>query len=336
MGQTLSFPALHKHKSSGGNASMFYSTTAMQGWRVTMEDAHVAELSLDKGVETSNAFFAVYNGHSGVVCGAMSKFSGTNVHKRLMSEGAYHEERYEEALKSAFLGTDEDWCANPPVANDPSGCTAVAALVTGDGKIFVANAGDSRLVISVKGKAKPLSLDHKPSNKNDAARIKAAGGYVEYTRVNGRLGLSRALGDFDLKKNPSLSPEEQIITADPDMTIHDIAEEDEFLVLACDGIWECLSSQEVVDFIRLKVSKGNELPKISKMLCDYCLAPDTEPPSNGCDNMMVLIIAILNGQSIDEWRVWVTDHVKQRYGYKMPGFVPQLYDKYQLKKFNAQ
>jgi len=117
---------------------MFYSTTAMQGWRVTMEDAHVAELSLDEGVETSNAFFAVYDGHSG---GAMSKFAGGNVHKSLVSEGAYREKRYEEALKSAFLGTDEDWRANPPVANDPSGCTAIAALVTGDGKIFVANAG---------------------------------------------------------------------------------------------------------------------------------------------------------------------------------------------------
>jgi protein phosphatase PTC2/3 len=51
----------------------------------------------------------------------------------------------------------------------------------------------------------------------------------------GRLSLSRALGDFDLKKNPSLSPEKQIITADPDVTVHDITEEDEFLVLACDG-----------------------------------------------------------------------------------------------------
>ena len=40
----------------------------------------------------------------------MSKFAGTNVHKRLVSEGAYREKRYEEALKSAFLGTDEDWC----------------------------------------------------------------------------------------------------------------------------------------------------------------------------------------------------------------------------------
>lgn len=52
----------------------------------------------------------------------------------------------------------------------------------------------------------------------------------------GNLALSRALGDFEYKKNLSLSPETQIITCDPDIAEHDIDEEDEFLVLACDGM----------------------------------------------------------------------------------------------------
>ena len=51
----------------------------------------------------------------------------------------------------------------------------------------------------------------------------------------GRLALSRGLGDFELKKKVSLGPEKQIVTADPDVTVHDITEEDEFLVIACDG-----------------------------------------------------------------------------------------------------
>jgi serine/threonine protein phosphatase PrpC len=51
----------------------------------------------------------------------------------------------------------------------------------------------------------------------------------------GNLALSRALGDFGFKKNYALGPQKQIITADPDVTIHDITDEDEFLVLACDG-----------------------------------------------------------------------------------------------------
>jgi serine/threonine protein phosphatase PrpC len=51
----------------------------------------------------------------------------------------------------------------------------------------------------------------------------------------GNLALSRALGDFDFKKNTNIVPEKQIITADPDVTAHEITEEDEFLVVACDG-----------------------------------------------------------------------------------------------------
>lgn len=88
----------------------------------------------------------------------------------------------------------------------------------------------------------------------EKTRIAGAGGYVEYGRVNGasldsfrcqfklklfhqtgNLALSRAIGDFEFKKNQNLPPEKQIITSDPDITIHDIDEEDEFLVLACDG-----------------------------------------------------------------------------------------------------
>ncbi|KAI8874588.1 PP2C-domain-containing protein, partial [Backusella circina FSU 941] len=73
-------------------------------------------------------------------------------------------------------------------AYDPSGCTAVAALVTPEDQIIVANAGDSRAVISVKGSAKPLSYDHKPSNDTEMDRIVRAGGFVEFGRVNEKMG----------------------------------------------------------------------------------------------------------------------------------------------------
>lgn len=53
----------------------------------------------------------------------------------------------------------------------------------------------------------------------------------------GNLALSRALGDFEYKKNKSLPAEAQIISCDPDIVEHRITEEDEFLVVACDGMW---------------------------------------------------------------------------------------------------
>lgn len=69
----------------------------------------------------------------------------------------------------------------------------------------------------------------------EKARITAAGGFVDFGRVNGNLALSRAIGDFEFKKSAELAPEQQIVTAYPDVMVHDLADDDEFLVLACDG-----------------------------------------------------------------------------------------------------
>jgi protein phosphatase 2C family protein 2/3 len=72
-------------------------------------------------------------------------------------------------------------------------------------------------------------------NTGEKARITAAGGFVDFGRVNGNLALSRAIGDFEFKKSAELAPEQQIVTAYPDVTVHDISDDDEFLVVACDG-----------------------------------------------------------------------------------------------------
>ena len=69
----------------------------------------------------------------------------------------------------------------------------------------------------------------------EKARICAAGGFVDFGRVNGNLALSRAIGDFEFKKSAELSPEQQIVTAFPDVVTHSISDDDEFLVIACDG-----------------------------------------------------------------------------------------------------
>jgi len=69
----------------------------------------------------------------------------------------------------------------------------------------------------------------------EKARITAAGGFVDFGRVNGNLALSRAIGDFEFKKSADLSPEQQIVTAFPDVVTHEVTSDDEFLVIACDG-----------------------------------------------------------------------------------------------------
>ena len=123
------------------------------------------------------------------------------------------------------------------------------------------------------------------SHSDENARIVGAGGFVEFGRVNGNLALSRAIGDFEFKQNHSLPAEEQIVTADPEIISHDVTGEEEFLVLACDGIWDCLSNQQVVDFVRRSLSQGKECKEICELIMDKCLAPDSEIGGVGCDNV---------------------------------------------------
>ncbi|KAH8998591.1 PP2C-domain-containing protein [Lactarius akahatsu] len=336
MGQILSYPATEKHTETGGNARFAYGLSEMQGWRLTMEDAHAVSLELDEphSDEISNTFFAVYDGHGG---GSVARFAGQNVHRRLVKEDAYQRQNYEEAMRRAFLGTDEDMLADPAYTRDPSGCTAITALVTRDNKILVANAGDSRSVLSVSGTAKPLSFDHKPGNESERKRIVAAGGFIEYGRVNGNLALARALGDFEFKKNYSLTPDKQIITSNPDVTVHDITEDDEFFVLACDGIWDCLNSQHVVDFVRREVAQGKLMGQICENIMEHCLAPDTHGAQGiGCDNMTILIVAILNGKTEEEWYAMIKDRVESKFGYNTPDAPPQIYSATRLMSWRTR
>jgi len=201
----------------------------------------------------------------------------------------------------------------------------------------VANAGDSRVVLSVKGEVKPLSFDHKPANESERKRILAAGGYIEFGRVNGNLALARALGDFDFKKNHSLTPDKQIITSNPDVTVHDITEDDEFFVLACDGIWDCLNSQHVVDFVRREIAQEKPLGRICENMMEHCLAPDTHGAQGiGCDNMTILIVAILNGKTEEEWYAMIRDRVANKVGYDTPDGPPQIYSAARLISWRAR
>ncbi|KAJ6642325.1 putative protein phosphatase [Pseudolycoriella hygida] len=172
-----------------------------------------------------------------------------------------------------------------------SGCTAVVALLVGK-ELYVANAGDSRCVLCRGGKTIEMSLDHKPEDDEESTRITKAGGRVTMDgRVNGGLNLSRAIGDHAYKMNKDLKPEEQMISAMPDVKRITLEEGDEFMVLACDGIWNFMNSEEVVDFVRNRLAENREnLSSICEELFTNCLAPNTAGDGTGCDNMTAVIV----------------------------------------------
>ena len=143
------------------------------------------------------------------------------------------------------------------IKEDMSGTTAIVVLIKNN-KVYCGNVGDSRAVVCIQGMTFQLSYDHKPSNDLEQKRIVDAGGWVEFNRVNGNLALSRALGDFAFKRNQSKLPKDQIVTAYPDISCFEITKDAEFIVIACDGIWDVMSSSEVVDFCRARLQKGME------------------------------------------------------------------------------
>lgn len=307
MGQTLSEPVVDKTSDEGGDDCLLYGLSAMQGWRISMEDAHAAVLDLQSEPDAKNfkpappdkrlSYFGVYDGHGGE---KVAHFAGENIHKIVAKQDAFKKGDMEKALKDGFLATDRAILNDPKYEEEVSGCTASVGIISRK-KIWVANAGDSRSVLGVKGRAKPLSFDHKPQNEGEKARISAAGGFVDFGRVNGNLALSRAIGDFEFKKSADLSPEQQIVTAFPDVVAHEISNDDEFLVIACDGIWDCQSSQAVVEFVRRGIAAKQDLHLICENMMDNCLASNSETGGVGCDNMTMIVIGLLNGKSKQEW-----------------------------------
>ncbi|EDN04095.1 conserved hypothetical protein [Histoplasma mississippiense (nom. inval.)] len=88
-----------------------------------------------------------------------------------------------------------------------------------------------------------------------------------------------------------------------------LEEDDEFLVIACDGIWDCQTSQEVIEFVRRGIAAKQELHLICENMMDNCLASTTEGGGVGCDNMTMIIVGLLQGKTKEEWYKCIADRV---------------------------
>ncbi len=302
----------------------------MQGWRKYMEDAHICLKNIGDDV----ALFGIFDGHGGILLWCVKNKSlplqigqevALYVKKHLpdaiKGSLAFKAKNYKQALIEGFLSIDKQlekkegkkelqalFASSPrkAIAKEEKieadllaqfiGCTACVALITRS-EIYVANVGDSRAVLCKKGQAVNMSEDHKPALEKEKKRIEKAEGYIEDDRVNGMLNLSRCLGDLEYKQNKKLKQEEQIITAFPDIKIEKITTETEFLILACDGIWDCMTSQGAVDYLRdklkpvAKMEKSFKISAIIEGMLDSILAKDIEASDGiGCDNMSCMVI----------------------------------------------
>eukprot|EP00752_Nemacystus_decipiens_P018431 g16523.t1 len=153
--------------------------------------------------------------------------------------------------------------------------------------------GDSRAVLCRGGVAVALSHDHKPMSVTEKTRIQRAGGFVNAAgRVNGNLNLSRSIGDLKYKANSSLPPADQMITAEPDVMSVEVTDEDRFMIMACDGVWDCMTSQKCVDFVGSRVGKMS-LSKVCEEVMDACLSDDPRRTTGiGGDNMTCIVVLL--------------------------------------------
>lgn len=147
--------------------------------------------------------------------------------------------------------------------------------------MLIANAGDSRAVLGKRGRAIDLSKDHKPNCSSERLRIENLGGVIYDGYLNGQLSVARALGDWHIKGcKGTKSP----LSWEPELEEVVLTEEDEFLILGCDGLWDVMSSQCAVTMVRKELMQHNDLDKSSKVLVKEALQ------RNSCDNLTVILV----------------------------------------------
>jgi serine/threonine protein phosphatase PrpC len=294
-------------------------TAEKPGRRVDMEDAMCQEtwkqvLHVENGTSTVDfTLLGVCDGHGDG--GEVSEFVATHVAPILCkiiendsaTDGNVVDLSSEEYWSKIWTATSIQLDAKLKSEKLDGGSTACFALISKD-FIVVANTGDSRcILVQEEGGVKPLSFDHKPEDKIETDRVTKAGMEVARLEFGGEvyykikkssgntLSVARAYGDFDYKTNEDLGPEAQAVTCVPDVVVHRREQDqDQFLVLACDGIWDVMSNEDVHDFVKNEVEKMGEnplevdalLPEIGDALLDKCLE------KGSLDNMSAMVVSL--------------------------------------------
>ncbi|PAN50413.1 hypothetical protein PAHAL_9G518100 [Panicum hallii] len=237
-----------------------YGVTSVCGRRRDMEDA----VTTRPGFINGHHFFGVFDGHG---CSHVATSCGLRMHEIVAEEAAAaaagssvsdEAARWRDVMEKSYARMDAEAIGSRETADpaptcrcemqlpkcDHVGSTAVVAVV-GPRHLVVANCGDSRAVLCSGGAAIPLSADHKPDRPDELERIHAAGGRVIFwdgARVFGMLAMSRAIGDSYLKP---------FVISDPEVRVVERKDgEDEFLILASDGLWDVVSNEVACKVVR--------------------------------------------------------------------------------------
>ena len=239
----------------------------------------IAKINLDpKDKNNYFYFFAVYDGHGGNGC---SLYLKNNLYKNI-------KEPTVKGLKNAINETENNFLEKVAVKNgtleDISGSCAIMVLLK-NRKCIIANIGDSRCVLFKRKRVIFSTRDHKPNSAFEKQRIELAGGSVYQTPsviplfqngkqieipwrvLPGGLSVSRTFGDIE-SKNKKYGGKKDVVTALPDVVEFELNEEHNFMVIGCDGIFDVLSNNEILECIQI-VLKINKNKKINELCGDF-------------------------------------------------------------------
>ena len=262
-------------------------------------------------------FFAIYDGHGGKGCATFLK---ENLHK-FISEFSFL------GMKIGIDMAEEKFLTKKAVNElgkiiDPSGSCGIMLMIQGK-KCIIANIGDSRLIIFKNKEVSFTTTDHKPDSIIEKARIELSGGklykiqtlipiYQNGSRVNapwrvnpGQLSVSRTFGDIQAK-DEKFGGNKTAIIALPDITEIELDNNYDFIVMACDGIFDVLKNEELLECIKIVIKEKNITNfkdvnmhqlcgDFANMIIKSALAKDS------FDNVSCIVIAInLDSLSIDD------------------------------------
>ena len=258
-----------------------------KGKRPTMEDESVMIGCVGEDVwpmssgRTDIAYFGIYDGHGGKEC--------ANTLSKTLHRYIFASDHFPSDIEAAIIdGCDR---CDKFACDMSSGSTAVFCIMIGE-TIWFANVGDSEAVVSIAGQAQCMSLAHRPSLSAEKNRIAAAGGFVKSGRVMGMLAVSRAFGDIDSK--PTRSAEYarfykgDFVIAEPYVQSLNRFEGDliEFIILACDGLFDRVTKQDSVDLVRESLRTHGSIQKAAEDLVERALL------MHSTDNVSVMIICL--------------------------------------------
>jgi serine/threonine protein phosphatase PrpC len=242
------------------------------------------------------SLFAVLDGHNGKEC---SERASKHWPQLFAQDLGANEDQQSicTALHNSIITFDKQFLQQTDIYTD-AGSTLVSVFYN-DGVLYCANVGDSRAVLCRKdGLALNLSVDHKADRPDEQERMESVGGFVRRGRALGVLSVSRALGNNDLKQQV-----EGAVIASPEIQTVQLEQDDEFILIACDGLYDVMSSQESVDFIRNTMSRlDKSISSLHKRLQVACTALVNHAITVrfSTDNISIILVGFHNGSDAEQ------------------------------------